>query len=315
MSGSNKKRILIYLVFCFASAFLVDYFLLYPRVRENGEIHILLSWPVMFLPLLSALLTAVITKDKVGISVRSARINRKTVFCYLAAWFLPAVLVGLGAVLYFCFFPQHFDPEMTAYMKVLGSTRTDLTVAAVRSTVIGQIIASVILGPVIECVPSFFEISGWFGYFLPKLEAKGRFAVKVLLGGFLWGLWYAPYLATGLVYGNDYSGYPWAGILLRILFCISFGMAAAVMTQRTGNCIPAMIMRGAFASVAGYAQRFTVAGNTLLLGPSVNGIISMLPFIITSVILFALFCRKCACGNGSSCDTINEVSDKEISVG
>ena len=301
----NKKRVVKYLAWTFILAYLVQagVWLLY----KNGQSKIgqAVMAAMMFIPALGVLLSG---GKFSGMGWRPQfRKNWKSI---LTAWFGPALLAAAGAALYFLIFPAQFDWNMTYYMESLAKTGTIVELSPLRTTILSQMITAVILGPVMNCITCFGEEWGWRGYLLPKLLKAMPVIPAILVSGVIWGIWHITTIIAGLNYGTEYNGYPYGGILMMILFCIVIGIFFSFLTIRTGSCIPAIIGHGAVNSIAASGVYFTTDGGKLLLGPPVTGVIGMVPFMITAVILIALLVRNNACAIETTCDTIVEVSSE-----
>ncbi len=88
---------------------------------------------------------------------------------------------------------------------------------------------------------NFGEELGWRGYLYPKLEKLIGVPGTVILGGIIWGLWHAPLTVKGHNFGTDYPGFPYLGLLLMSLFCISLGAFLMWLTKKTNSVYPASI--------------------------------------------------------------------------
>ncbi|MBQ6586317.1 MAG: hypothetical protein IJH83_05885, partial [Coriobacteriales bacterium] len=71
---------------------------------------------VMFMPLVSVLLTKLILRGKEEVPLPWHPHLRGNVRWYLAAWLAPALLSVAGVALFFLVFPNTFDPSMQAYL-------------------------------------------------------------------------------------------------------------------------------------------------------------------------------------------------------
>jgi len=94
---------------------------------------------------------------------------------------------------------------------------------------------------ILVVIAAFGEEWGWRGYMMPKLtELMGK-PMAVLVGGIIWGLWHAPMTINGHNFGVDYPGFPYLGILLMCLFCISMNAFLTFLTERTGTIYAASL--------------------------------------------------------------------------
>lgn len=312
MKKETIKRIIIYLLLTFAITFAIEFLIILPYSQNSDPSYAMMvtlfSAAVMLVPAISVLLTRVFTKEgfndhKISFSLKGGKIKY-----YLLAWLLPVILVLFGALIYFFVFPNQFDWNMSYYIKQLADAGTVVTADAFRTTIISQFITGVILGPVMNCIPCFGEEWGWRGYLLPKLTEVMPVFCAIIVDGIIWGLWHLPLIIAGKNYGLEYKGYPYAGIGMMVVFCIFIGMFFSYLSIKCNSCIPAVIAHGAMNAVATIGVVFTVDGGKTLFGPSITGILSMIPTIITAVIVMVLLRHDNACLKDLNCDTINEVN-------
>ncbi len=322
MNQNNRKttiiRILTFLFIAFILTYIIELVFVLPAARENKTsdsiLYTVMAAAAMMMPSISVLLTRLFTKEGFADHYLNPNCNKKTMKYYILAWFLPPVLIITGAAIYFGFFAGQFDWNMTYYMKTISKTGTEVTVDALRTTIFSQAIAGVILGPVMNCITCFGEEWGWRGYLLPKLTGLMPVIPAVFVSGLIWGLWHIPYVIAGLNYGMEYTGYPYLGFLMMTLFCIVIGIFISFVTIRTKSCVPAIIAHGAVNATASAGVYFTSDGGKLLFGPSITGIVGMIPAIITAVILLAIMLRDNACARESICDTIIPTPDGDKKI-
>ena len=114
---SSKTQILLFLFITFILTYGVEIFLIMPMAGsmyvEQAYLAQLLVAGVMFIPAIGALLTRLITKEKFGKDNLMLSLNLKgNLKYYVLVWFGFALLIILGAVLYFAIFPKQFDGDM-----------------------------------------------------------------------------------------------------------------------------------------------------------------------------------------------------------
>lgn len=285
-------RILLYIGITFLVTWGYCLLILYPVIKGeslNGVPSItaqLLTAAVMFFPALGVLITRLLTKEGFRESwlMPNLRGNIKT---YLLAWFGPSILTILGALLYFLIFPDQFDPDcgyMQATLESMGATAEDIPIP-LNLLMVAQGIQGVFLGPIMNFVTCFGEEWGWRGYLLPKLSKRLPLLPTLLISGIIWGLWHAPLTIVGHNYGLGYPGFPFTGIGMMCLFCVTLGVFMSYVTLKTGSCIPAVLTHGAVNGFAALGIYFTHNGGNAFIGPAPMGIIGMIPFVILAVIL------------------------------
>ena len=147
------------------------------------------------------------------------------------------------------------------------------------------ILQVVIIGPVINIIPTLGEELGWRAYLLPKLRLLLSDRAALVVTGLIWGLWHAPVIAMGHNYGTSYAGYPWLGILMMVVFCVWLGIIEGYMTIKLNSVIPAAMIHSTVNAGAGLAILMAREGANPLLGPAITGLIGGMPFILVAVIL------------------------------
>jgi membrane protease YdiL (CAAX protease family) len=149
-----------------------------------------------------------------------------------------------------------------------------------------QVMQFIILGPVINIIPTLGEELGWRGYLLPKLRCFFSDRTALVVSGAIWGIWHLPVIVMGHNYGTGYAGYPWLGILAMVLFCIIFGTIEGYIAIKLESVIPAAMIHSALNAGAGLPLCLVKGEYNMLLGPAVTGLIGGLPFAVLAVVLF-----------------------------
>ena len=296
MESATKKqnliRLLVYIGITFALTYCYCFFLLYPVVNGESLSGVpsltaqLMTAAIMFFPSLGVLLTRLFTKE--GFKDSFLRLNLKTnIRYYLLAWFGPGVLTIIGSLLYFVIFKGSFDPNygyMVALLETSGAPMEEMPFSMDVLMLI-QGVQALLLAPAMNFVTCFGEEWGWRGYLLPKLSKHLPLIPTLLVSGVIWGLWHAPITAIGHNYGIGYPGFPFTGIAMMCLFCITLGILLSYMTLKTGSCIPAILGHGAINGFAAMGIYFTADGGNAFVGPAPTGIIGMIPFMIAAVFM------------------------------
>ena len=303
MENTGKKQALKSLFIFAGITFLLTWgyclLLLYPVL--NGETLSdvpsmaaqLLVALVMFFPSVGVLLTRFLTKE--GFQNLWVNLNIKKDFkIYLLAWFGPGAFTIIGAGLYFLIFKGSLDLNfgyMIATLEAAGAP-LDTLPFSIGTLMLLQCVQGLLLAPAMNFVTCFGEEWGWRGYLLPKLTKLLPTVPALLISGIIWGLWHAPLTIIGHNYGLGYAGFPFTGIGMMCLFCITLGIFLSYMTLKTGSCIPAVLGHGAINGFAAIGIYFTADGGNPFLGPAPTGIIGMLPFIVLAVILVLKLTKK-----------------------
>lgn len=288
----TNKRIILYLLITFILTYAVEIGVIWRLVGSkdiafNGTARLITSVVMMF-PAIGVILTRLITKEGFQKHLLKWTWNKKNTKYYLLAWIGPVVLTLLGGLVYFLIFPERFDINMGYLVSVYKESGITVSGAAVRTTILSQMAASLVLAPILNCIACFGEEWGWRGYLLPKMGTKFKLIPMLLINGVIWGLWHAPLTIVGHNYGLEYAGYPYLGIFAMCIFCIVLGIFFSYVTMKSGSCIPAIIAHGAVNGFASTCVYFTDNGGNALVGPSITGIVGGIPFIITVVILLVL---------------------------
>lgn len=290
-TSKRTKRILIYLGITFLLTYVVEIGWIRniygaTDVKTNLIAQVATS-SVMLIPAAAVLITRLVTKEGFGNAWIAAKLKGNLKY-YLLAWFGPAVLIVIGALVYFLIFPGEYDTEMSNAVRIYAEQGIQLTPAQIRTAALSQLITAVIIAPVMNCITCFGEEWGWRGYLVPKLSEKFSFLPTVLISGVIWGLWHAPLIAMGHNYGVDYAGAPIGGILAMCLFCIVMGTCLSFLCLRAKSCIPGVIGHGALNGFASAAIMFSRDGGNPFIGPTPTGIIGGIGFLLAAVLIIFL---------------------------
>lgn len=215
---------------------------------------------------------------------------------FLIAWFLPFILMLLGAVLYFGLIGG-FDPQLGGLRKSLeaayGSLPPRMTEPqAMRTILIGSALQALVLAPFLNILFALGEEIGWRGFLTPQLTARFGRRKALVLTGIIWGLWHAPLIVlVGYEYGFGYFLAPWSGVLLFCFFTFAAGVVLSWLYERTQSIWAPALFHGAINALANLPLMVTDGSlRGYLLGPAPNGLIAGLPFL--ALALWLLFKPK-----------------------
>ena len=290
-----KKTIsglLLFLSFTFIITWSIDFALVIPMAHKYGYgKNVILSLIVsstMFIPALSALITRFITKE--GFAHSGLRPHFKgNLKHYFSAWFGMQILAIAGAVLYFLFFRENWDPDHTYILGQFDGTGSAMAPEAIMKTFFIQTAMALTIAPLVNFIPCFGEEWGWRGYMMPKLLKLMDFSPACIVGGIIWGIWHAPLIAVGHNYGLGYAGAPWTGIAMMSLFCVAAGTVFTYWCVKTGSCIPAIIGHGAINGFAAAPTFFIADNSRAILGPTMCGAVGMTAIIIVAAVILFKF--------------------------
>ncbi len=282
----EKTHVIKYLVWTFVLAYIIQIgaSIIYHRVSVMiGQLILAL---MMYIPTLGVLLSGNSLKNMVW--KPQIRKNSKLI---LIAWFAPAVLTAVGGVLYFLFFPKHFDLS-GSYIVVNGGKETLEQMEAQGITypvyVLISLVSALTYAPLINTFLGLGEEIGWRGFLYPQLKAKFGRTKGWLIGGVIWGMWHWPLIwLIGYEYGTEYIGFPVSGMLIFCINTVVLGILCDWLYEKSDSIWLPALFHGAINAVAAIPLTvcLTNTGSMRLLGPAPNGLIAELPLVIVAVAL------------------------------
>ncbi len=277
----DVKRIAIFIAFAFGIAWtfgLVVYLTggldRSPEIIPGSKLTlalVLIALGYMWAPALAHLLTRFLTGEGWHDLNLRPYFKRDWRF-WLMAWLIPGLLSIGGAVVFFGFFPDHFDPSLSTIRNLLLQSGGPTTTSDPWMLVLLQTLQALLIAPVINSFFTFGEEFGWRGYLLQKLMPLGGRRAIVLIGA-IWGVWHWPVIAMGHNYGLDYSGAPWLGMLAMVWFTFLIGTFLGWLTIRGESVWPAVIGHAAVNGIAAWGLLFVRNNPSTLLGPMPTGIV------------------------------------------
>lgn len=222
----TAKRIVLFVLFSYGLywifAGLCD---LFGILQDDAGFH-LVTFFAMLTPAIGSLLTRLVTKE--GMANSMLRLNFKgNGKYYLLAIVLPIIYAAAENVLNVVIMGTKFDPN--AAFELAGVSAVGYTASIFFNIAISLALFPVFLG----------EELGWRGYLFPKLKTVMNRPAAYIVCGIIWGVWHTPAIIDGLNFGKDYMGYPYMGILLMCLSCISVGIIFTWLTEKTNSVYPA----------------------------------------------------------------------------
>ena len=288
------KRIAVFLAVTFGLTWAYEFGVVYP-IATGGLAGVpavaaqLATGAAMFFPALGVLITRLVTREGFKNCVIKPRGFKKSLPWFLVAWFGPALLALVGAVVYFLAFPQDFDPNMATMVattqQAAAAGGAEMPAETIKMMLLAQLPFAVLLGPALNIVTTFGEEWGWRGYLVPKMATHLRIVPTLLVTGVIWGLWHAPLTIIGHNYGVGYPGWPFAGIAAMCVFCTVLGIFLTYVTVRTGSCLAAAFGHGAVNALAAAAILFSVTGGNPFVGPTPTGILGGSAFIVVAALM------------------------------
>ena len=270
----------IVLGICYSLGFLAD------RIPGQAGVIVyeILQKGFTALPVLAVLITRKITRD-----TKPWNFSFK-VWKQPGLWLLcavgPGVLTALGAVLYFCVFPQEYSGSFH-YGALLGMTG-EMPISSPLPFVLTTILLAAVFLPL--QILELGEELGWRGYLLPKQIQRFGLQKGVLINSLLWGFGHLPLIYFGFNYSLDNPLAPWSNLAMMMLVCLVFGILCGAATIVSGNCMFAAIIHGVFNLIGEVPVFLSVSQRNTLLGPNPTGLVGMLWLLVSA--LFVFVCLK-----------------------
>ena len=281
---TNKKSIFWFIGITFAFSWIM--FIIPLAFRSNPTVYqqmAVLFWAIgMWGPGLAAIIVTIfIAKEPFS----NLRLNRLGKFrYYLAAWFLPPLLVALTIVLSILIGTAQYDPDFTTMQAIVEQSAQTGVEIPVTTLILIQLVQGLILGPVINMFVTMGEELGWRGFLLPKMLPMGEWKA-LIWGGVIWGVWHAPVILQG----HNYPEHPLLGLFLMIIFCIFLSIIIGWMYLRTRSPWSAAIAHGSLNAWGGLAVVFLLPGFDTAFGGS---IVSLTGFVVLGLCVVALMLAK-----------------------
>lgn len=278
-----KKRLIVFTLLSIATGWAIIFIIPLAGFAYGESVSVIILMAMMFSPAISNVLTRLLTKEGFENMLLHPhwKGNGKR---YLVVFFGPSILLFLSAVIYFSIFPNSYDGQFVQVKAMLEAHGpAGMTAAGMLMISLVQI---VVLGPIINLVPTLGEELGWRGYLLPKLRELFSDRAALIISGSIWGFWHLPALVMGHNYGKDYFGYPWLGIMAMIVFCVVLGIIEGYATIKFDSVIPAAMIHSALNAGAGLPLMVAKPGYNTLLGPAITGLAGGIPFIFLAIVLY-----------------------------
>lgn len=249
-------------------------------IFQNGKFYSILQKGFTAMPVVIALIIRKITgvKSKSKLSLKVWQNWKMWIFSAL----VPAVLIVLGAVLYFSVFHNEYS-KVFEVGQLLGND-TMIKISNPFIFIIICIFISAVCFPI--HLLELGEEVGWRGYLLWFQVEKYGVRKAVFVNGFEWGLVHLPLIFLGFNYSKENPGAPWSNMAMMMLVCIVMGIIFSYVTLKTGNCMYAAIMHGVVNIIGEIPVFCSVSLKSGLLGPNPTGLVSMTFLIIMAVFLY-----------------------------
>ncbi|MDO5559821.1 MAG: type II CAAX endopeptidase family protein [Oscillospiraceae bacterium] len=226
---SEAKRLVIFLLLAFAldwiPMIIFNTIFGYEQWFESDHFPIFAAL-VGYGPALANIITRKITKEGWHNSLLHIRLKGNIRY-YVAALVIPGLYGLISGILITSLYGNWDFSQIVSRL----SLKSDL----------GSILLIYSGGPLFV-YSTFGEEFGWRGYMNQKMEPLLGTAGTCIAGGVIWGIWHAPLTIQGHNFGSDYPGYPYLGIILMCLHCLSEGTILMWLTKKTGSVYPAALL-------------------------------------------------------------------------
>lgn len=272
-SAAVKKQLLLF--FAFLLPLLALFTLLFAASYNTMMLTLL-----MFTPALSVIAVNLITHDQRTLFLKLRFKNNRR--HYLLSWFVPPLLAGIGALIYFLIWPADFQPLASAFAAKLGVHELQ----PYLSQLFPSVLLAMVINPFGGLLPALGEELAWRGWLLPRLADICSERRAALITSLIWGLWHAPVIALGYNYGPEQ---PWLGIFGQLWLCLAQGMILAWLQLRSKSVWTSALWHGSLNGIDMYSAGilFTDGAASALIGPNLTGLVGGIGFAV-----FALWCYK-----------------------
>lgn len=278
----EKEKILIFLAFCFGISYLTAGIFHWCGGDYQSVWGFLLASVYMFFPLISVLLTQLVTGEKLfsGIGL-SFRLNR----WWWIGWLLLIPLPILLSLPVSALFPGvSLSVENETLLQSIDAMKAQGLPLGPGGLFVFTLLSGLVAGLTINAVMAFGEESAWRGFLYRCLNGMG-FWKKSLVIGTIWGLWHAPIILMG----HNYPGHPVAGVFMMVAFCVLLTPLMIFIREKSESVIMASVAHGTVNALAGIAIVYLSGYNELLSGFA--GLAGFIVLALCNLIIF-LFTRS-----------------------
>ena len=298
----DKKKVTTFLVITFILAWTMETAASLYAVQNPGtagtNVFRTTLMVLMYTPFVAAL---IVNKGLKGFGWKPK--FKGSALLFLLCYTGPQIMAIIGAALFYGLFPDMLD-FTGSYLRVQGEQMGVDLIAQLESQgmslqtyYVVTLLAALFYAPLINMLLALGEEVGWRGFLYPELNKKFGRVTTWVIGGIIWAAFHYPVIVlAGYEYGTDYPGFPVVGILIFTVWCILLGMFEEMVYSKT-KCIwyPALlhgaINAGAFVIQVMNAEN-PKAGQLTILGPGMNGLISMLPTLVLAIIVGGIVISK-----------------------
>lgn len=283
-SSKETKQRILYLTLVLGSCYLLFFIALFGNKGSNSPIYQILQKGFTAFPVLAAIITRRVTKDKTPwrISIKVWKQPKLWAFSAL----VPGILIALGAALYFALFPKEYSGSFH-YGGLLTLTGMEASGSLpISSPFLFTIITVLISAAFIPIhLLELGEEIGWREYLLPKQIARYGTHRAVLLNGILWGFSHLPLIN----YNSENPGAPWSNIVMMMVVCVTLGIILSYVMVISGNVMFPAIIHGVVNIIGEVLVYLSITQESGLLGPNPTGLIGLSGLMILAITMFICF--------------------------
>lgn len=275
----DKKKILIFLAFCFGISWVSAGIFYLCGIDYQSVWGFLFATVYMFFPLVSVLLTQLVTGEKlfsdIGISFR---LNKWWWLGWLVIIPLP-ILLSLPVSALFPGVSIGTDTaSLNATMDAMQAQGMPLGPFGVG---IITLLSGFVAGLTVNALFAFGEESAWRGFLHRLLKGKG-FWKECLIIGVIWGIWHAPLILMG----HNYPEHPVAGVFMMVAFCVLVTPLMVFIREKSGSVIMAAIAHGTINALGGLPIVYLIGYKELLSG--ITGLAGFIVLAVADIVILLL---------------------------
>ena len=275
----DKKKILIFLAFCFGISWVSAGIFYLCGIDYQSVWGFLFATVYMFFPLVSVLLTQLVTGEKpfsdIGISFR---LNKWWWLGWLVIIPLP-ILLSLPVSALFPGVSIGTDTaSLNATMDAMQAQGLPLGPWGVG---IVTLLSGFVAGLTVNALFAFGEESAWRGFLHRLLKGKG-FWKECLIIGVIWGIWHAPLILMG----HNYPEHPVAGVFMMVAFCVLVTPLMVFIREKSGSVIMAAIAHGTINALGGLPIVYLIGYKELLSG--ITGLAGFIVLVVADIVILLL---------------------------
>lgn len=284
----SKKQFTIYMTAVFVTAWILEIVGSVLANNGNRTAFTVLLAAAMYMPFLGVLIARIPLRGMGWVPHLKGKIR----YIFFALW-MPAVLSIIGGGLFFAVFPDAFDSEFLTLRGLMEEAGTleqlESQGLTIPMNILITAVQAVTVAPFFNMFAALGEEVGWRGVMYPYLKEKLGVTKGRIVGGTIWGAWHWPVMIlAGYEYGKEYIGAP---VLGPVVFCAATAMMGILLDyvyEKTNTIWLPSLMHGAINAftIFAYLTKPEYADKAIF-GPMYIGIISMIPLVVTAVIICA----------------------------